>query len=117
MGAAMPFGYIAANTLEVLSMRVARRSPRGAQLVSAAEQLHASLRLLHAVPERDREIYRVTTRRILRTCARAWLAARRAGVVDPEEHHDAREALVRVLAATPAPSLRQRRTRSYVEAR
>jgi hypothetical protein len=109
----MASAYIAANTLEVLSMRVARRSRRGAPLVSAAEQLRTSLCLLRCVEASDREIYRVATRRIVRSCARAWLAARRAGTVEPDEHHAAREAMVRVLAATPAPLLPPRRTLAY----
>lgn len=108
--------YTAANTLELLSMRVVRRSRRGTPLLSAAEQLRTSLCLLQNVQPADREIYRVATRRIVRCCARAWLDARRAGTVDPDEYHAAREALVRVLASTPAPALRPRKTRPYASA-
>jgi hypothetical protein len=109
----MVTAYIAANTLEALSMRVARRTPRGQPLLSAAEQLRTSLCFLGGVQPRDREIYLVATRRIIRSCARVWLAARRAGTVDADEHHTAREALIRVLATTPAPTTTRRQTRPY----
>jgi hypothetical protein len=93
--------YKAANNLEALGRAIASRGAGGLPLQLDAARLRLSLILAGSAQPADRVIYLTAARRLARTCAARFRVAFVEGRIRAEEHHAARESLVRLLRDTP----------------